>query len=234
MRNNQTIFWDFDGTLGYRKGGWSGALLQALEEKGIEHNFNREDFRPHLSSGFPWHNPEEDHLHLSTAEEWWSGIIKIFIETYTSLGINREKAEELAELAQRFFIKPENFKLYDDTIETLQKMKDNKWNNIILSNHVPELEEIVGGLGLDKYITQCISSANVGYEKPHPEIFRIGLIKANNPQKAWMVGDNIKADIRGAGQLKIPAILVRRERRDDVKFQADNLKEAAKIIEENS
>jgi len=232
--NNLVIFWDFDGTLGYREGGWGGALLQALDEKGIEHNLKREDFRPFLSSGFPWHNPEQNHSHLSTPEKWWSGIKKIFREAYNDLGIRAEEAEDLADLAHRFFINPENFRLYDDTIEALRKMQQNDWNNIILSNHVPELDVIVQGLGLDKYITECISSANVGYEKPHPEIFRIGLAKAKNPQKAWMVGDNINADIRGANRVGIPAILVRKEKRDDVKYQADNLKEAARIIEENS
>lgn len=232
MGNNFTVFWDFDGTLAYRKGSWSGALLQALQKKGIEHNLKREDFRPFLRSGFPWHNPEKNHLHLSTPKEWWNVIEKIFIQAYIHLRFSLEQAKELAELACKLYIDPKSFHLYDGAIRTLGKLEN--WNHIILSNHVPELNEIVQGLGLEKYITKCISSANVGYEKPHPEIFRIALSIANYPQKKWMVGDNIEVDIKGANQLGIPAILVHKEKKHDVKYQANSLTEVAEIIEESS
>ncbi|MBM7558172.1 HAD family hydrolase [Halanaerobacter jeridensis] len=234
MGNNSTIFWDFDGTLAYREGMWSGALLEALEKKGINHDLNRKDFKPYLSSGYPWHTPEEDHLHLSTSEEWWNVIENIFIQAYIGLGINSKKAEELAKLAHELYIDPESFDLYDDTLKTLKKLKEKNWNNIILSNHVPELNEIVKGLGLDKYVTDCISSGRVGYEKPHSEIFRIALSTANNPERVWMIGDSIKADVKGANNLGIPAILVHKEGKNEVKYQANNLVEVREIIKENS
>ncbi len=234
MGENNTIFWDFDGTLAYREGGWSGALLEALEKEGIEHSFRRDDFKPYLSRGFPWHNPEKSHLHLSTAEKWWAAIKEIFIEAYTGLGISQDKAEKLAGLARISYVEPQSFRLYDDTIKTLRRLEKQNWKHVILSNHVPELHQIIRGLGLESYLTGCISSAEAGFEKPHPEIFRIALLKANHPSQAWMVGDNIKADIKGANQSGIPAILVHKKSREEVKYQADSLSAAARIIEENS
>lgn len=47
-----------------------------------------------------------------------------------------------------------------------------------------------------------------GYEKPHPEAFKIALSTAGNPKFVWMIGDNINADIIGAQNVNIPAILV--------------------------
>jgi len=54
-------------------------------------------------------------------------------------------------------------KLFDDTNMVLKKLKEKEYKHIILSNHVPELPEIVKELGLGKYINDCISSANIGY-----------------------------------------------------------------------
>ena len=61
--------------------------------------------------------------------------------------------------------------------------------------------------GLFDHVT---NSAVIGYEKPHPEIFRLALEAAGNPTSAWMVGDNVTADILGAEQAGISGILVRK------------------------
>jgi putative hydrolase of the HAD superfamily len=82
---------------------------------------------------------------------------------------------------------------------------------VILSNHVPELEAIISGLGIRDRFAAVITSALIGYEKPHPEAFRIALAKAGHPETVWMVGDNPRADVAGAEAAGIPAILVRHE-----------------------
>jgi len=56
-----------------------------------------------------------------------------------------------------------------------------------------------------------ISSALIGYEKPHPEAYAIGLRATGGADEVWMVGDNPVADVQGAEAAGIPAILVRRE-----------------------
>ena len=63
---NKVILWDFDGTLGYREGGWTGAILQALDGYGDLSRHQREDIRPHLQSGFPWHDPSSPHTHIKS------------------------------------------------------------------------------------------------------------------------------------------------------------------------
>lgn len=80
-------------------------------------------------------------------------------------------------------------------------------------------------------VTKCLSSAAIGYEKPHPRSFRIALEAAQNPANVWMVGDNPIADIAGAEAVGIPAILVRRPRPDGIRYYATDLWEAARIIE---
>lgn len=99
--------------------------------------------------------------------------------------------------------------------------------------HIPELPEIAESLGLGEYIELCITSARVGYEKPNPAIFRIALEAAGHPHEAWMVGDRIEADIRGAENCGIKAILVRREPEKPVKYSSRDLLGVLEIIKKD-
>ena len=78
-----------------------------------------------------------------------------------------------------------------------------------MSNHVPELQDIVEGLRLAELIDESLSSAVTGYEKPNPKAFALGREAAGDPDEIWMVGDNPHADVLGAESVGIPAILVR-------------------------
>lgn len=137
---------------------------------------------------------------------------------------------ELAGLSHRRFIDAIRFKLFEDTIKTLEFLQSSGWRHVILSNHVPELPHIVERLGLERLIDKYISSALFGYEKPHPEIFRIALELTGNPNTVWMVGDNFRVDVSGAEAVGIDAILVRNLRNQGARYFALNLWEGVKII----
>jgi FMN phosphatase YigB (HAD superfamily) len=83
------------------------------------------------------------------------------------------------------------------------------WRNVIVSNHGPELPDLVFQLGLADHVHAVVNSADNGYEKPHPQAFRLALQAAGDPTTAWIVGDNPIADIAGAAQVGIPGVLAR-------------------------
>ncbi|MDO9333757.1 MAG: HAD family hydrolase [Dehalococcoidales bacterium] len=228
-----TVLWDFDGTLATRPGLWRSSLMEALNKHEPGHRVDEEQIRLYLRDGFPWHKPEESHLHLVTPDAWWLNLETVFIRAYQGVGFNRKRASELARFVREYCINPERFILYDDTIPALKHLNEKGWKHAILSNHVPELPDIVKALGLSPYIDFCITSAATGYEKPNPEAFRIALSITSNPKKVWMIGDNLNADIRGAEAVGLPAILVRNPGGENVKYYARNLLEAASIIEAN-
>lgn len=226
-----TILWDFEGTLAERPGMWSGTLMQILDENEPYHSIQIEQIRPYMRQGFPWHQPDVPHPELSDPAAWWTMVESIFVRTYQALGLSRQRAIELSRMAHERMIDPRGFRLYDDTLAVLEYLAARGWNHIILSNHVPELAQIVSGIGLDRLIKKCISSAIIGYEKPHPEAFRIALTAAKNPANVWMIGDNPVADVAGAEAVGIPAILVRGPRPDGIRYYAADLWGAVKIIE---
>jgi putative hydrolase of the HAD superfamily len=210
MSDSRVIFWDFDGTLAHRPGNWSGVMAEVLLADDPGCSISEEHLRPILRSGFPWHTPEVPHLHLCDAEAWWRAAELSFARHYGAVGIVPERAERLAQAVRSRYVDPSGFSLYDDTLPVLRALRESGWRHRVISNHVPELGYIAAAMGLNGLIEHITNSAEVGYEKPHPEIYRLALKAAGNPEGAWMVGDNVLADVLGAEQAGLRAILVRR------------------------
>jgi putative hydrolase of the HAD superfamily len=227
------LIWDFDGTLAHRRGetGWSILLAETLDAEEPGHGQTAETFRPHLRQGFPWHQPEIAHPELCAPEAWWGSVQPILARAYESAGYAAGRALELAEAARRLYVDPSvGWALFDDTLPVLERLSRDGWTHAILSNHVPELRQIIAGLGLDGLFTEISCSAETGYEKPHPSAFASVLDRVQ-PAEAWMVGDNVVADVLGAEALGIPAVLVRRPDPRAARY-ADSLAGVARFVSE--
>jgi putative hydrolase of the HAD superfamily len=225
------LLWDFDGTLAYRPGLWRGCLLETLDEHIANHGIDSDQLRPFLRDGFPWHRPETPHPELCDPKAWWQQIEELLAKALVGVGIDRDRARELAHHARQRFIDPSRgWRLFDDTLPVLTQLRTAGWRHAILSNHVPELPDLVAGLGLADMMDVIYTSAAIGYEKPHPEAFRLALGANGDPSDVWMIGDNPKADVAGAEAAGIRAILVRSES-PDVRRRARDLYEVAAIID---
>ncbi|MGI5816794.1 MAG: HAD family hydrolase [Armatimonadota bacterium] len=208
---SRAILWDFDGTLAWREGVWSGALLEALDRHCPGHGFSREDIHPRIVPGFPWNSPDVTHTHLNRPDRWWACLLAHLAWVLRDLGFDDDCAEKLAAATRIVYSDATSFALYADSIPALEALREAGWRHVILSNHVPELPNLVRELGILPLFDDVISSALIGYEKPHPEAFAIGLRATGDADEVWMVGDNPVADVQGAEAAGIPAILVRRE-----------------------
>ncbi len=225
------IIWDFDGTLAYRPGKWGSALLAALEEAPGGAGIDIQKLKPHLTTGFPWHHPERPHPELSEPRSWWRYVEDVLSKALGAAGYDPEAAGAIAAAAGEKFKDPASFIVFEDTVPVLERLGATGWHHLILSNHVPELEAIVEALGLARHFDAILSSANIGYEKPHPEAFGIALEVAGHPTTAWMVGDSLVGDVQGARAVRLPAILARAQGPQASRHAAD-LWEVARLIEE--
>jgi putative hydrolase of the HAD superfamily len=225
------VLWDFDGTLATRSGAWAGCLIEVLDELEPGHAVSIDKLRPFLRAGFPWHDPTAPHPHLSTPDAWWEHLTRLLARAYEGAGIGAPRAAELAKcFRSRYVDHRYGWRLFDDTLPALARSRDLGWRNVILSNHVPELSSIAGGLGLSAVIDGVVSSAVTGYEKPHPEAFRLGKAAASPASGVWMVGDNYEVDVLGAEAVGIPAILARTEHEGSLRHAA-TLDRAIALIE---
>lgn len=211
--NLKYLIWDFDGTLAYREGKWSGTLAEVLRRETSGVKVISDEFRPHLQNGFPWHKPEYLHHLNSSPDIWWESLIPLFQNAFErTTGLPTNEVQRLARCVRNVYIDPTFWRLYNDTLPSLIKLETAGWKHIILSNHVPELRDIVKSLALSPYISQLFNSAETGFEKPNPEAFRNVLTTLKNPKTIWMIGDNPIADVEGAEKVGLPAILVRKQR----------------------
>lgn len=232
----ETIFWDFDGTLGYRKNGmFSDAMFEVLKNNVEKTEFGKEIFSGLLNEGFFWHTPEISHTHLNNNSNlWWEEMNIVFKAVYKKIGLSEIKANEISKLVKNEYIKKGAFVLYDDVLETLSYFHEKNYEQLILSNHVPELSNIVDELNLNQFIKATINSAHIGYEKPNPRAFELAMeYTQNKKENIWMIGDSYVADIMGAENIGIKAIQVRSQRNGKTKYYAKHLLELKDILDKN-
>jgi HAD superfamily hydrolase (TIGR01509 family) len=104
-----------------------------------------------------------------------------------------------------------HFFLYDDVEPALRRLAEAGLKIGLISNTQRPLDEFAAHFALDNIFSAAISSAQLGFLKPHPAIFEAALAAVGEPAAAAvMVGDSVKADIEGARHVGMRAILVRR------------------------
>jgi putative hydrolase of the HAD superfamily len=225
------VIWDFDGTLGYRVGRWSSALRSVLEEGVPGHDHAGEALGARPRSGFPWPGtPEVPHPALSSPDLWWEAPLPVYVRAFEAGGVDPATSRELAGKVRAACVDPRRWRLYDDAVPALRDLSSRGWTHLILSNHVPELPEILRALGLEDRFLRVFNSAESGYEKPHPRAYDGVLETVAGAEAAWMVGDNPEADVRGAEAVGLPAILARGHKRG-ARHHCEDLSGIAGIIE---
>lgn len=209
MTGSRVVLWDFDGTLAQRPGRWSQCLVETVARVDASMQLHPDDVKPGLRDGFPWHRHHEGHPELTDPDAWWDALIPLLVNAYRTAGVDRRTATTAAMLVRTTYVDPAAWTVYPDTRPALRDLRELGWRHLVVSNHVPELPGLVTALGLDDLVEDVLTSATVGWEKPHAAMFRHALTRAGNAHTVIMVGDNPKADIAGAEAVGIPALLVR-------------------------
>ena len=222
------VIWDFDGTLAYREGGWSGACVEVIGRTDATQDIGIDDIRPYLDAGFPWHTPNEPHTEVEKADEWWERLYPVLESAMTEAGLSPTTAVSLAPRVRETYL-TEHWHLFEDVIPTFKSLANEGWSHLVLSNHVPELEWIIDDLGVSGYLDAVYTSASIGYEKPHPEAFKAVMHTLEADATACMIGDSVEADILGARHLELPAILVRDDH-PEVQYAVENLHEVPALL----
>lgn len=143
------------------------------------------------------------------------GELNMAIVSRLGLNVKPEELRRLKIIVSERWVEVESSippKLYPDSIPTLNKLKEKGYKIGIISNAPPSTIESVKVLGLDKYADPILISGIVGLTKPNPEIFKLALRLANvKAQESVHVGDVFQADIVGARNAGMEAILIDRD-----------------------
>jgi putative hydrolase of the HAD superfamily len=226
------LIWDFDGTLATRS--WSQALVDYARTSFPAVQVSREDFLPHLRSGFFWHDFETPHTHVTSANVWWEHLAPVLSRAIGQvLAIAQTEAATHLPGIRATYLDPQFWSLFPDAKPCLRAVTAQGWRNVLLTNHVPELPQLLEGLGLLQYFERIFNSAETGYEKPHPTAFAGVQAALANAKAVWMIGDNYLADICGARTAGISGILVRKPH-PDAEHYSESLVDLPKFLESAS
>jgi putative hydrolase of the HAD superfamily len=212
-KHPQVIFLDAVGTLFGVRGSVGQIYKEIARKFGVwagPTELNSAFFQAFASAGslaFPHVNPEEIRQHEF---EWWRAIAK---HTFDKVGLLEEFSDFDAFFQElyAYFATDKPWFVYPDVRPNL-----NKWYRLgvelgIVSNFDSRIYSVLSELDLDKFFTSITISSEVGFAKPHSQIFTTALQKHQcDPRSAWHIGDSYKEDYLGAKAVGMAAFLVNR------------------------
>lgn len=156
-----------------------------------------------------------DHSAYSTDEETFLGVrAAVHARRLRAAGVEAEVALQIGRRIDILEADPARYRLFPDTLPALDRLAQAGVQAVILSNHIWRLPEVVRGLGLGAKLEGVLTSARVGYRKPHPGMFRAALrLTGTAPGETLMVGDSVRDDIEGAIGIGMRAALLDRSGR---------------------
>lgn len=134
-----------------------------------------------------------------------------FLSALTKLTGHHLSIEELLEDHDRRLAG--SYRLTEDTRAALDDARAAGWTIAVVTNGPTVVQtRKLEATGLDAIVDAVVISQEVGVAKPDPLIFRTAAERADATlEGAWMVGDNLDADIAGAHGVGARSVWVKRE-----------------------
>jgi REG-2-like HAD superfamily hydrolase len=220
----RAVFLDIGDTVMRPNPSWEHIYAIAFEEHGV--NVSLEELRDALRAAYHhggWgfeggFEPSEDTSFRRTVEIDQAAIAE--------LGIGPMPESFYRRLSELFML-VSNWHVFPDVMPALDAIRERGVKIGAVSNWVWQLPELMHSLELVSQFDFIAASARVGFEKPHPQIFRYALEQAGvEPGEAIHVGDHLDADVAGAQGVGIAPVLIDRRER----FTPDDLPEGIPLI----
>jgi putative hydrolase of the HAD superfamily len=113
------------------------------------------------------------------------------------------------------FAKPEAWGIYPEALEVLETLYDHAIELVVLSNWDARLHTVLDGNGLGEFLPQRFISAELGWEKPDPVIYRhVAEILRLSPSALLSIGDDPRNDVEGPRKAGWQAMQIERPKRD--------------------
>ena len=209
----RTVCFDFQDTLAYFADTHLGLYVQAAAEHGVDVTAGA--LGKHVDDAWAqWRTPQGlDHAAASRDEPTYSALrLAVHRNRFRAVGVEGGAADAIAERVLELESDPGHYRLYDDTVPALERLAAAGAEAMIVSNHIWRLPEIVDALGIGSRLRAVLTSARVGYRKPHPAIYAEALRCAGrDPAEVLFVGDNAQADVAGPRAAGMRSVLLDRE-----------------------
>ena len=145
------------------------------------------------------------------ARSFWS---EYYTEALLNAGVDlpREELRSAGDAVYDWYQRPEQWEPYPDVLEALRRAHKQGLVQGVISDWGTDLVPILHAHEVTQHLDFVVASAAVGTAKPHPDIFRYALARADlSPHDVAYVGDSYVADVLGARAVGIAPVLLDRD-----------------------
>ncbi len=133
-------------------------------------------------------------------------IYRRFKDTFKELGVEGVNPEKINDFY--FDEMPKQKTLYPGALETLQYLKDKRYQLYIITNGFKEVQhKKIQISGLEPFFKKVFTSEEIKTPKPGKEIFEYAITSTNaKKSESIMIGDDWDVDIKGAINFEIDSV----------------------------
>jgi putative hydrolase of the HAD superfamily len=213
----QAILFDFGNTLVYPLADWQALFVWTARriDPTLQPNRLVEAYRRVVRRLPPW-PPAVDFAAIEAYKHRFSA------EFTEEIGKGKHEGWDLLNFLTQLKKVAERRRLYPGVKGLLEMIRTRNYRMGIISVNYGTLEDQCRKLGILQFFDVLIDSARVGFLKPNPRIFQVGLERLNlSPSEALYVGDSYWEDIIGARAAGMHTVWVSHGRIRADRFEAD-------------
>ncbi len=164
--------------------------------------------------------------HAGGARGWWRRFLDRFCERLGAAPPTRFAAAELYDR----FSRADSWELFADAPPLLERLASSGLELAVVANWDPRLPGLLDELGVGGRFGHVVTSAEVGFEKPHPGIFESALARLGvEPEAVLHVGDSRRRDVEGAQAIGMRSVHLDRSGGGDIR-SLEELEDAAERL----
>jgi HAD superfamily hydrolase (TIGR01509 family) len=208
-RRPDLVCFDLGGTLISPWPSWTDVYLGVCAEQGVA--VPRERLEAGLQAALAGGSLDEEGPFEASAAASFARIRRFDAAIMAAAGVPHVPAAFYRALAARFAAAA-SWQVFPDVGPALHRLRAAGLRLAVISNWVWEAPRLIRALGLADWFETVVISDRVGYNKPHPAIFRAALEASGvAPGRAVHVGDSYLKDVVGATAVGMRAILLVRD-----------------------
>ncbi len=143
----------------------------------------------------------------------WKKIVKLSMADKSFA--DEAAFEKFFEEVYLYYAQPKAWGVYPEVLEVFEALRDHEVDLVVLSNWDARLHTVLDGLGLGEYFGNRFISAELGWEKPDPAIYRhVAEILRVQPAHLVSVGDDSQNDVAGPKKAGWQTVQIERPKKD--------------------
>jgi len=144
---------------------------------------------------------------------WWKQVVKKSLPEQAFP--NSTAFEAFFEEVYLFYAKADAWGIYPEVFEVLEALRDHAVDLAVLSNWDGRLHSVLDGNGLGEFLPKRFISAELGWEKPDPAIYRhVADVMCRQPNTLLSVGDDSRNDVEAPRKVGWQTVQIERPKRD--------------------